>query len=102
MRIEDHLLFQAQKAYMFEIFVFASRDRVLDASCTGTDQDVAHQLIEPMSFNMFISHLKGPFFINYLLSVIFSNFPLSLHLFDFILHVSLMLLSLFNLFHFTI
>ena len=95
-------MFQAQKAYMFEVVVFAGRDRVLDTPCTGTDQDVAHQFIEPVSFHVSVSHFKRPFFIDNLLSVIFSNFPLCLHLFDLILHVSLLLLSLFDLFDFTV
>ena len=87
---------------MLEIAVFTGRDRVFDTSCTSANQDVAHQHIEPMSFHVSISHFKGSFLIDYLLGVILSNFPLSLHLFDLTFHNSFMLLSLLDLFDFTI
>ena len=87
---------------MFEIAVLTGRDRVFYPPCTRTNQDVPHQLIEPVSLHVPSPQLECPLLINYLLSVVFSNLPLSLHLFNLTFHVGFVLFPFLDLLHFAI
>lgn len=100
MFLQSHLLFETQKGHMLQIVAISLHNLVLDPSCTCTDQNMAHQTIEPSALQMEFSERLGFLLKDDLLTVCFSRLPLGLHLFDFRFHRSLSFLSILNFSHF--
>ena len=102
MFLQSHFLFETQKGNAFQIVAISLNNLILNSSCACTDQNMAHQTIEPSALQMEFPQRLGFLLKNYLLTVRFSGLPLGLHLFDFRFHRSFSLLPILNFSHFFI
>ena len=97
MLVQSHLSLEAQEADMLEVVVLTDEDVLTQAPSTRTDQDMAHECVEPASFEVHFTHLHCLFIEDILLSVGHALPPLSLHSFDLVLEHLLSVLPLLDL-----